>query len=191
MGEQRRSEHPYRIRRAGGDNQAMVAGSGWLELDHEQQMHRAVALAWTAPPALFRSIIVDRRTGDVLAEGANDCTTDHPLVHGETDAIESCFRRHPGVDWSALALYTTAEPCSMCQSAILWAGISVVVYGTSAPTLQRLGFATSGIRAEEIAARSELGPCTVIGGVLEAQCDEIFATWDDALPAWPPAGNPR
>ena len=34
-------------------------------------------------------------------------------------------------DPSQLVLYTTAEPCPMCQGAISWSGIGTVVSGTS------------------------------------------------------------
>ena len=74
----------------------------------------------------------------------------------------------------------------MCQSAIAWAGISLVAYGTSMPTLQRLGFDAPDIRAEEIARRARFAPCQIVGGVLEAHCDKLFEAWDDTLPTWPP-----
>lgn len=154
--------------------------------DHEQHMRQAVALALTAPAALFRSVIVDRHTGEVLSEGANDAATDHPLVHGETDAIDRCFRSHPGLDWERLALYTTAEPCVMCQAAIGWAGISLVVYGTSTPTLRRMGYEVPDIRAAEIAERGIRG-CAVIGGILETECDALFTAWLRDPETWPPA----
>lgn len=32
--------------------------------------------------------------------------------------------------------YTTAEPCPMCQAAILWSGIGTVVLGSSIRSLQ-------------------------------------------------------
>lgn len=158
----------------------------FVALDHERYMRRALELAWSSPPALFRAIIVDRHSGEVMAEGANDAEGDHPLIHGETDAIDRCFRRHPGIDWTALALYTTAEPCPMCQSAIGWSGVSLVVYGTSTPTLQRLGFDTQEIRAAEVARRTPFSRCEIVAGVLEAECDAVFAAWDDALTSWPP-----
>jgi tRNA(adenine34) deaminase len=149
-------------------------------------MRTALELAWTSPAALFRAVIVDRRSGEIVAEGANDAEGDHPLIHGETDAIDRCFRGRPGIDWTALALYTTAEPCSMCQSAIGWCRISLVVYGTSTPTLQRLGFEAPDIRAAEVARRTPFSRCEIVGGILEAECDGLFSAWDDSLTSWPP-----
>jgi tRNA(adenine34) deaminase len=51
----------------------------------------------------------------------------------EIVVINRCAADHPSVDWTALDLYTTAEPCAMCQSAVEWAGIPTVYYGTSIP----------------------------------------------------------
>lgn len=152
-------------------------------------MRSAVDLALTTPAALFRAVIVDPETDSILADGANDAAHDHPLVHGETAAIDRCFRQHPGIDWSRLVLYTTAEPCPMCQSAIGWAGIGTVVYGTSTRTLMELGWHDiPNIRAQEIASRWPI-PSVVIGGVLERECDAVFRAWCDDPDTWPPRGD--
>ena len=73
-----------------------------------------------------------------------------------------------------MRLYTTAEPCCMCQGAILWAGIPEVVFGTSISTLQRLGWHQIDIPAEEVVRRTPFAECALIGGVLEHECDELF-----------------
>lgn len=151
-------------------------------LDHARYMRIALDRTRVEPVALFQSLIVDRVTGEILAGGHNDIVTDHPLVHGETNAIDNCWRAHPGLDWSRLALYTTAEPCPMCQSAIGWAGISLVVYGVSTPFLASLGFHYIDIRAHEVAARTTFNHCEVIGGVLQAECEAVFRAWRAAHP---------
>jgi tRNA(adenine34) deaminase len=62
----------------------------------------------------------------------------------------------------------------MCQGAILWACIPEVVFGTSIQTLQRLGWKQIDIRAEKVARRTPFRRCTLIGGVLERDCDALF-----------------
>jgi tRNA(Arg) A34 adenosine deaminase TadA len=62
----------------------------------------------------------------------------------------------------------------MCQGAILWAGIPEVVFGTSIRTLKRLGWNQIDIGAEEVARRTPLARCTLIGGILERECDALF-----------------
>ena len=62
----------------------------------------------------------------------------------------------------------------MCQSAILWTGIETVVFGTSIRILQSQGWRQIDILAEEVVRRSPTWRCTIIGGVLEQECDALF-----------------
>lgn len=146
--------------------------------DHERYMRRAIALATNVPDLPFGALIVDGESDQILAEGWNK-TSLNPTWHGEIDAINrlvsagnSSGRRH-------LVLYTTAEPCPMCQAAILWSGIEEVVFGTSIQTLQRLGWRQIDITADEVVRRSPTWTCTVTGGVLERECDALFETATD------------
>jgi tRNA(Arg) A34 adenosine deaminase TadA len=62
----------------------------------------------------------------------------------------------------------------MCQSAILWSGIEMVVFGTSIRVLQSQGWRQIDILAEEVVRRSPMWRCTIIGGVLEQECNALF-----------------
>jgi tRNA(Arg) A34 adenosine deaminase TadA len=62
----------------------------------------------------------------------------------------------------------------MCQSAIEWAGISTVYYGTSIPYLQSRGWRQIDIRAGEVARRTPFRQTRVIGGILEFECNALF-----------------
>ena len=108
-----------------------------------------------------------------MAQGLNRCEFS-PIRHGEIEAIERYATEQPEVDWSKLWLYTTAEPCCMCQGAILWAGIRRVVFGTSIRTLQELGWRQIDISAAEVVRRTPDATCELIGGVLERECDALF-----------------
>jgi tRNA(Arg) A34 adenosine deaminase TadA len=63
----------------------------------------------------------------------------------------------------------------MCQGAILWTGIEMVVFGTSIRSLQKMGWRQIDILAEEVIRRSPGWKCTITGGVLEQACDTLFA----------------
>ena len=141
--------------------------------DHEHYMRRAIALAANVPDLPFGALIVDWDSGTVLSEGWNK-TSFNPTWHGEIDAINGLASSGVGVEGKNLALYTTAEPCPMCQAAVLWSGIKTVVFGTSIRSLQRLGWRQIDIRAEEVIRRSPGWNCTLIGGVLEQNCDALF-----------------
>jgi tRNA(Arg) A34 adenosine deaminase TadA len=88
---------------------------------------------------------------------------------------------HPGIDWSELALYTTAEPCAMCLSATAWAGIPIVCYGTSIPDLQDMGWNQIDLRADEVARRTPFRAIRVVGGIPESECSALFKA---AMSAW-------
>jgi len=140
---------------------------------HEPYMRRAIEIARRSPAAPFGALLVDRRSGRVVSEGVNRWQ-ENPTWHGEIDAINRCAAENARVVWSDLRLYTTAEPCCMCQGAILWAGIPEVVFGTSIRTLQRLGWKQIDVPAEEVARRTPFRRCTLTGGVLEHDCDALF-----------------
>lgn len=144
-------------------------------LDHEAFMRRAIALSQNAPDLPFGCVIVNRATGAIVAEGWNRSKL-QPTWHGEIDAINNLVKSQPDFDGNALVLYSTAEPCPMCQAAVLWSGLSGVVFGTSIRTLIRLGWKQIDIPAEDVVRRATKGwTCTIVGGVLEEECDALFA----------------
>jgi tRNA(adenine34) deaminase len=142
-------------------------------LDHERYMRQAIALAANVPDLPFGALIVDGEFGTILAEGWNK-TALNPTWHGEIDAINALVATGTRLEGKRLVLYTTAEPCPMCQAAALWSGIEQVVFGTSIQTLQRLGWRQIDISAQEVVRRSPAWNCTVLGGVLEQECDALF-----------------
>jgi tRNA(Arg) A34 adenosine deaminase TadA len=144
-------------------------------LTHEEYMQQAITIAADNPRAPFAALLVHRRTGEVISEGVNRWHK-IPTWHGEIDVINRCAVRNPDMNWSDLRLYTTAEPCCMCQGAILWAGIPEVVYGTSIATLKRLGWNQINIAADEVARRTPFALCKITGGVLEQRCNALFET---------------
>ena len=143
------------------------------KLDHAAHMRRAIAQARNNAKYPFGAVIVRIDDGSVVAEGFNR-TSINPTWHGEMDAIDQYAARHPGADWSSLVLYTTCEPCAMCQSAVLWAGIAGVIFGSSIPFYVGLAGWAIDIRAEEVIRRTAFRHCTLIGGILEQECNALF-----------------
>ena len=152
---------------------ASLADTGLQQLDHSVYMRRAMVQAHQNPRQPFGAVIVKANDGSVVAEGYNR-TPINPTYHGEIDAIDQYAGKHPGADWSGLVLYTTCEPCPMCQSAAMWAGIRAVVFGTSMPFIAKLGWWQIAIRAEEVIKRTSFRRCTLIGGILEPECNALF-----------------
>ncbi len=141
--------------------------------DDARFMRRAIELACRNPRAPFAAVIVRRKDGTVLAEGVNRADQS-PIWHGEIVAIDQWAMTFPKADASGLCLYTTAEPCPMCQAAILWTGIPRVVFGTSIGRLAELGWQQIGLSAEEIARHWPFTSCEIRGGVMAPECDALF-----------------
>jgi tRNA(Arg) A34 adenosine deaminase TadA len=157
-----------------------VAAPPFPELDHATFMRRAIAQAQEVPLLPFGAVLVRKATGEILAEGHNRSAA-NPTFHGEMDVINRLAADQAKVEWDSLVLYTTAEPCPMCQSAIEWAGIPWVVYGSSIPFLQGLGWWQINIRADEVAQRTPFRRTAVLGGVLAKECNALF----EAVPRRP------
>jgi tRNA(adenine34) deaminase len=144
-----------------------------FDLDHERFMRMAIVQALKVPQCPFGSVIVNLHTKKIVGEGWVR-TNKNPIWHGEMTAINSCADVDAGFKWSEVCLYTTGESCPMCQSAIIWTGMPLVVYGSSMPFLQKQNFGEINIRARTVVAASLKGKCQLIGGVLEKECNKLF-----------------
>ena len=154
-------------------NRRFLAPEAVVGPDDEQYMRRAIRLAGNVPKYPFGALLLDHTKGVVVAEGWNR-SVQNPTWHCEMDAINKCAASQPKLDWTSLTLYTTAEPCAMCQGAVAWAGISRVVFGSSIPFLKTLDWWAIDIRAEELSRLAAFRKCTVVGGVLEEECNKLF-----------------
>ncbi len=141
-------------------------------MDHESIMRHAINVAKRNPRAPFGTVIFDADSDLPMVEGLNR-SSENPLLHGEMDAINR-YAESGRDRWEHLILYTTAEPCCMCQAAIIWAGIPKVVFGTSIQTLTELGWNQFQITAKKVANAAGFANCDIVGGVLAPECDQLF-----------------
>jgi tRNA(Arg) A34 adenosine deaminase TadA len=148
-------------------------------LDHARYMRRLLATAAQGTP--WNAMLVDSINGEVVLEARNQVATGGPTRHAEMVAIDQ-YAATGGRLWKQLVLYTTAEPCPMCQGAVEWSGIGAVFFGVSIAFLISKGFSQIDISAAEVARRTPFKQCLVVGGVLENECQELFrkrAAWRD------------
>lgn len=136
-------------------------------------MQIAIQLAKHNPKAPFAALIVDNKTGKILAEGINAANV-NGFFHGEILAINNCLKKYLQVNWSTVTLYTTAEPCPMCQGAIICTGISKVVFATSIEYLKNHGWNQIDIRASEVNQKASFYKGTIIGGILAKRTNTLF-----------------
>ena len=142
------------------------------EIANVDAMRHAIDVARRAGVP-FGAVLVRRADRQVIAHGVNRVGKS-PTLHAEIDAINRCAAEVPDIDWSQLDLYTTAEPCPMCQGAIEFAGIRTVYFGTSIPWLQGQGWWQIDLRASEIARCTPGGGARLVGGLLAAECNALF-----------------
>ena len=132
------------------------------------------APAWHRPFNMSRTTRPFDRPAPAATEGFNE-TVRNPTLHGEIAAIDDYVRRHGSQGWGEMVLYTTGEPCPMCMSALIWAGIGAIVYATSIAELTRLGMDQIDIDSRAVATASPFWDGGLLGGVLAAETDAIFA----------------
>jgi len=100
----------------------------------EKFMRRAIELAATAldiPGARpYGAVVV--KDGKIVGEGLNESAKKFdPTSHGEVEAVRDACRNLQTTDLTDCELYTSCEPCSVCVSAMIMAGIGRMYYGAS------------------------------------------------------------
>jgi tRNA(Arg) A34 adenosine deaminase TadA len=127
----------------------------------------------TARPRPFGASIVHTRSGKLLLQALNNVAGEFdPSAHAEVRAIRLATKRLKQISLAGYTLYTTCEPCPMCMSAALWAGLDRVVYGATIHDANQHCNQIQ-IPATEVAARSDM-KCQVDGPVLREQCYALF-----------------
>lgn len=88
----------------------------------------------------FGAVITDM-AGNVINVASNlVLETYDPTAHAEINAIRDASRKLKTHDLSNCILYATGYPCPMCLSAIIWANIKTVYYGTNVKEAEGIGF---------------------------------------------------
>ena len=132
----------------------------------EKYMRMALELAlkgrgWVSPNPVVGAVIV-REDGTVIGQGYHERYGD---LHAERNALKNCTESPVGA-----TMYVTLEPCCHhgkqppCTDAILEAGISRVVVGSSDPNPKVAGGGIRILREHGV---------EVVEGVLEAECDAV------------------
>ncbi|KJZ78267.1 hypothetical protein HIM_02305 [Hirsutella minnesotensis 3608] len=150
-------------------------------------------LGTPCPFAAFGTVIVNHTAdglGQLVCAGVNKVHQQgDPSMHGEMAAIRNCSTvltdpagRHAMTGGEALAafrhlsLYTNAESCPMCTSAIVWAGFREYIFGTSIEAMVRKGWGGMRMASMDV-LRTAFNPplaTRVLGGVLANETDAYF-----------------
>ena len=78
----------------------------------------------------FGAVIV--KDGKILAKSHNTVVKDRDATcHAEMNVIRQASKKLKSFDLSSCEIYTTGQPCKMCEGAINWAKIKKIYYGNT------------------------------------------------------------
>lgn len=99
----------------------------------------------------------------------------NPTQHAEVVAIGRAARRLRTHILKGCTIYSTTEPCPMCFSAIHWAQIDRIVFGTGIADVKRLGFNELAIsnRTLKRLGRSKV----VVDRASKRECAGLLKSW--------------
>ena len=135
----------------------------------------------TPHPVPYGAEIFGTKTGESLMRATNRVGEDNdPSGHGEIVTIRLACSKIESAGLQGYTLYTTVEPCPMCMSCCLWAGLDRVVYGATIADAAKYGHQIM-IPSAEVARRTDMR-CEVVGPVERARALELFT--NAKMQAW-------
>jgi tRNA(Arg) A34 adenosine deaminase TadA len=122
----------------------------------------------------FGSEVINTATGERLVRCINAVGPENdPSCHAEVRAIRLACKKIKTPSLKGYTLYTTCEPCPMCMSTALWAGVDRVVYGATIADAAKHCFQIY-LSAREVAAKSDMPKCDVTGPIEQELAYSLF-----------------
>ena len=119
----------------------------------------------------YGAVIV--KDNKVITKGHNTVIRDSdPSAHAEINVIRALTNEIKS-SLEGYIIYTTGEPCPMCATACVWAGVTEIVFGASIKDLISINQSQIDISCEEIIAKG-FRNVKVTKGVLKEECLELF-----------------
>lgn len=124
----------------------------------------------------FGVVIV--KHGEVISSAHNTVLRDNdPTRHAEINAIREAAKKEGTYDLSGLEIYSTTEPCPMCFSAVHWARIDRLIYGTRIEDVKKLGFNELTIPVSRMKEEGS-SEVEIEAGFMLEECEELLRFWD-------------
>jgi guanine deaminase len=117
------------------------------------------------------------RDGEVLAVARNTVLRNDATAHAEVNAIRKACRKLRTHDLTGAVIYSTTEPCPMCFSAVHWARIGAIVYGTNIRDARRTGFHELEISNRRLKALGR-SPIVIVPDFMRRDCLALFEAWN-------------
>ena len=81
------------------------------------------------------------KDNQIISTGHNSVIlSKDPTAHAEVNAIRKACQKLGTHNLEGCIIYTSAEPCPMCLSAIIWANIKEVYYANTKESVDDIGF---------------------------------------------------
>jgi len=140
------------------------------ELAHEPYVERAIELAREAGErgdGPYGTVLV--REGEIVAEAKNREHTDEDLaLHPELTLARQAAREMTAQERAQTIMYTSTEPCPMCATGVVYAGLGGVVYSVSGAAVEAAVGGETGLPCAAI-FDSFGADIPVVGDVLEEE----------------------
>jgi tRNA(Arg) A34 adenosine deaminase TadA len=166
------------MKRASGFGRLAPAEKGAKRSDAEFML-RAIEVAVKGVQkgnSPFGSCIV--KGGEIVSAAHNTVLARKDATdHAEMNAIRLACRKLGSHKLSGCVIFSTTEPCPMCFSAIHWAGIGAIVYGTNISDVKRLGFSELTISDMEM-KRKWHSEVAITRDFMRGECLALLKLWE-------------
>lgn len=96
--------------------------------------------------------------------------------HAEINAIRQASKILNNYNLAGCVIYSTTEPCPMCFSAIHWAKLDAVYFGTVINDVRKLGFNELKISCKKMKSTGK-SKVKIISGFLAEECLKLLDDW--------------
>ncbi len=152
-------------------NQIFVSQAKWMRIAIDDALHH-MGLTEGGP---FGACIV--KGSEIIAVAHSTVLRERdPTCHAEVNAIRQAARHLHHYDLNECVIYSTTEPCPMCFSAIHWANIRTIVFGTRIADAKLLGFNELDL-SNELMKREGHSRVEIVGDFLRDECEQLLKTW--------------
>ncbi|WP_227983787.1 deaminase [Nocardia spumae] len=139
-------------------------------------LRRAISLAEEAADRGNRPFgaVAVTAAGAVIAEGRNEVAESGVVTaHAELTALTAATAAGRTADLAGATVYASGEPCPMCAAAMVWAGVTRIVFAAAEPDFHAVigGYPRFTLRCAEVVGAADV-PVTVSGPHLD---DEALA----------------
>jgi guanine deaminase len=114
---------------------------------------------------------------DVLSVAHNTVLSKKdPTNHAEVNAIRMACRKLGKRELRGCTVYSTTEPCPMCFSAIHWAKMSKIVFGTRIADVKNIGFSELTV-SNRMMKREGGSKVSIKADFMRRECLELLQLW--------------